>query len=214
MKPAAEKIAVYIVDSQRLFREVATLGLSRYQDIEVTGGCDLSKDVQILIEVFSPKVVLLSVDDHFQRGLDLGRQITTGCPVVDVVALSSNTNDAQLFQAIKSGLVAYANKEVSAEELGGIIRIAAEGEPLLRESVLLRPWVVEGDPNKQVTHIPEMSEQKNENHLPSFLQKLDASDRMHVLVLAMRRSYEWSSRHTSLYYYLNGPATLTLEVVQ
>jgi DNA-binding NarL/FixJ family response regulator len=186
MKPAAEKIAVYIVDSQRLFREVATLGLSRYQDIEVTGGCDFSEDVQILINVFSPKVVLLSFDDQFQRGLDLVRQITTGCPVAEVVALSSNTNDAQLFQAIKSGLVAYVNKEVSAEELGGIIKIAAEGEPLSRESVLIRPWVVEGDPNKQITHIPKMSEQKNKNHLPSFLQKLDANDRGHVLVLAIR----------------------------
>jgi DNA-binding NtrC family response regulator len=186
MKPAVEKLAVYIVDSQRLFREIATLGLTHYQDIEVTGGCDFSEDVKVLIDVFSPKVVLLSVDDHFERGLDLGRKITTGCPVVDVVALSSNANDAQLFQAIKSGLVAYANKEVSAEELGGIIRIAAGGEPLLRESVLIRPWVVEGDHNKQITHIPEMSEQKNKNHSPSFPKRLGANDHSNVLVLAIR----------------------------
>jgi len=66
-----EKITVFIVDKQTFLREGIAHGLSLYQDIEVVGGCAPTDDALSLIEAFSPNVVLLSVDEPFQRGLDL-----------------------------------------------------------------------------------------------------------------------------------------------
>ena len=220
-----ERTTVFIVDRQALFRDGVAHGLSIYPDIEVVGGCASSDDALGLIEAFSPNVVLLSVDDQFQRGLDLGRQITTRCPGAAVVALTSNAHDDQLFQAIKSGAVAYVGKDVSAEELAGAIRRVAQGERLIGESVLSRPrvaeqalrqfqdislmgkimetvatplspreteilkYIAEGKPKKQTPHILRISEQTIKNHISSILQKLDANDRTHAVVLAIRQGW-------------------------
>ena len=220
-----DRITVFIVDRQTLFRDGIAHGLSTYQDIEVVGGCASTDDALGLIEAFAPNVVLLSVDDTFQRGLDLGRQIATRCPVSGVIALTSNADDDQLFQAIKGGVVAYLSKDVSAEELVGGIRRVARGERLIGETVLVRPkvaeqvlrrfqdislmgkaleavatplspremeilkHVAEGNANKQIALILKISEQTIKNHMTSILQKLDANDRTHAVVLALRQGW-------------------------
>lgn len=220
-----DRISVFIVDRQALFRDGIAHGLAIYRDIEVVGGCASTDDALGLIEAFAPNVVLLSVDDTFQRGLDLGRQIATRCPVAAVVALTSNADDDQLFQAIKGGVVAYLSKDVSAEELAGSIRRVAQGERLIGETVLVRPkvaeqvlrkfqditlmgkametvstplspremeilkYVAEGNANKQIALLLKISEQTIKNHMTSILQKLDANDRTHAVVLALRQGW-------------------------
>jgi len=220
-----ERITVFIVERQTLLREGIAHGLSVFQDIEVEGGCASTDDALSLIEAFSPNVVLLSVDDPFQRGLDLGRQITTRCPGSAVIALASNPDDDQLFQAIKGGVFAYLSKDVSAEELAGAIRRIAQGERLISESLLRRPrvaeqvlrqfqdislmgktmetvatplspreteilkYVAEGNGNKQIAYTLKISEQTIKNHITSILRKLNANDRTHAVVTAIRQGW-------------------------
>jgi len=219
-----EKITVFIVDKQTFLREGIAHGLSLYQDIEVVGGCAPTDDALSLIEAFSPNVVLLSVDEPFQRGLDLGRQIATRCPGTAVIALASNPDDDQLFQAIKGGIVAYLSKDVSAEELAGAIGRITQGERPINESLLIRPkvaeqvlrrfqdmslmgtmetvatplspreteilkLVAEGNANKRIAYTLKISEQTIKNHITSILRKLNANDRTHAVVTAIRQGW-------------------------
>ena len=93
MSPTVQRIPVFTVDGQRLFREGITLGLSRYQDIEIICGCA------------STFVVLLSIDDPFETGIDIRRMIATRFPKTAVITLTSNPSDDKLLQAIKGGAV-------------------------------------------------------------------------------------------------------------
>ena len=231
MIPLERKITVFIVDGQRLFREGLTLGLSRYQDIEITGGCASTFDVSSLIMAFSPKVVLLSIDDTFQTGIDVGRMIATRFPDTAVITLTSNPTDDKLSQAIKAGAAAHLSKDVSSEELVGTIRLVNQGKRPIVDTVLASPAVVgqvlnqlqeiaskrndmstvtpltpremailrhvsEGNSNKQIAYTCDISEQTVKNHMSNIMVKLQANDRTHAVVLAIR--YGWLSAEESL----------------
>jgi len=57
--------------------------------------------------------------------------------------LTSNPDDAQLFQALKAQATAYLNKEITADQLVDIIRRVARGEHPINESLTTRPNVAE-----------------------------------------------------------------------
>jgi DNA-binding NarL/FixJ family response regulator len=220
-----EKVSVFIVDRQTLYRQGVRQALAADESIDVVGDCTVGTEALALVEAFAPNVVLLDVDLPLLRGLDLGRQITTRCPGAAVVALTSSPDDDQLFQAIRSGAAAYLSKEISAEELASAIRRIKAGERPINDTLLGRPraaeqvlrqfqdlslmgkametlatpltpretetlkYVAEGYSNKQIAHVLGISEQTIKNHITSILDKLDANDRTHAVVLALRQGW-------------------------
>ena len=100
-----KKLTVLIVDKQPIFRQGLRHVLSSYQDIEVVGECALTSDACTFAEILSPDVALVDTFHYSPDGFSVSRQIATRCPGIAVVTLSSNPNDEQLFQAIKSGSV-------------------------------------------------------------------------------------------------------------
>lgn len=220
-----EKITVFLVDKQTLYRQGIRQALSGCNDVQIVGECTPGGEAIGLIEAFMPNIVLLDVDLPLLRGLDLGRQITTRCPNVSVIALTSSPDDEQLFQAVKTGVVAYLTKDIAPEELASAIRRIHNGERPINDSLLTRPrvaeqvlrqfqdltlmgkametlatpltpretetlkYVAEGYSNKQIAHVLGISEQTIKNHVTSILNKLDANDRTHAVVLAMRQGW-------------------------
>ena len=57
--------------------------------------------------------------------------------------ITSDPNDAQLFQALKAQAAAYLSKEVTADQLATIVRRVARGEHPINESLTTRPKVAE-----------------------------------------------------------------------
>ena len=55
-----------------------------------------------------------------------------------------------------------------------------------RETQILR-YVADGNANKRIAQILDISEQTIKNHVSSVLRKLNANDRAHAVVLAIRR---------------------------
>jgi DNA-binding NarL/FixJ family response regulator len=85
----------------------------------------------------------VDIDTTSDGGLKLARRIKQRLPTIGVVALTSNPDDAQLFQALKTQAVAYLSKEVTAEELANIIRRVARGEHPINETLTTRPKLAE-----------------------------------------------------------------------
>ncbi|MFC1984062.1 LuxR C-terminal-related transcriptional regulator [Chloroflexota bacterium] len=52
-------------------------------------------------------------------------------------------------------------------------------------------YIADGNSNKQIAHILQISEQTIKNHVSNILRKLNANDRAHAVVLAIR--YGWIS---------------------
>ncbi len=83
------------------------------------------------------------IDGSSDNGLILARRIRQHSPNIEVIVLSSNPDDGQLFQALKAQAAAYLNKEITAEQLVEIIRRVAHGEHPINESLTKRPKVAE-----------------------------------------------------------------------
>lgn len=220
-----EKIAVFLVDGQRLFRQGMRMVFSETEDIEVVGECDVAPKALTLVEAFDPRVVLVDSNPPLWNGLDLARQITLRLPGVGVIIMTTGEDEDELFQAIKAGARAYLNKSISGEELVSVVRRVFRGEPPICDNILSRPsvarrvlkefqdlsfmgkrveavsaplspreleilgYVARGFFNKQIAYTLSISEQTIKNHITSILRKLDANDRTHAVVMALRHGW-------------------------
>lgn len=147
------KIQVFIVSQQSLFRRGIEFSLSSTEDIEVLGGTGTNGEALSAIDNLPPDVAIVDVDGSSDGGLMLARMIKQRLPYIGIVALSSNLNDGQLFQALKTQVAAYLNKEIDADELADAIRRVANGEHPINESLVTRPNVA----NRVLAEFQELS---------------------------------------------------------
>lgn len=137
------KIQVIIISQQSLFRQGIEHSLSGEEDMAITGTAEVNEEVLSTIDVLPPDVALVDIDAPADSGLKLARKIRQRLTSVGVVVLTSNTDDAQLFQALKAQAGAYLSKEVSADELIDTIRRVANGEHPINETLTARPKLAE-----------------------------------------------------------------------
>ena len=138
-----EKIGVFVVDNNTIFREGLRRSFASIEDITVVGETDIDEEALELVMSFSPEIVLLDIGAPLLTGLDLARQITQRSPGTSVIALAPYDNDEHLFQAVKSGAAGYLTKDAAAEELASTIRRIHQGELVISDKVLTRPKVAE-----------------------------------------------------------------------
>jgi len=71
--------------------------------------------------------------------------------------------------------------------------VASLGEnivvPLTQRERQILTYVADGNTNKRIASILEISEQTIKNHVSAILRKLNANDRAHAVVLAIRRGW-------------------------
>ncbi len=137
------KIQVIIVSQQFLFRQGIEHSLSDVDDIQISGAAEVNDEVLSAIDTLPPDVALVDIDAPSDSGLKLARKIKQRLPNIGVVVLTSNPDDAQLFQALKAQSVAYLSKELTADELVNVIRRVARGEHPINESLTSRPKLAE-----------------------------------------------------------------------
>ena len=143
------KASIMIVDSNPFSRAGLRHTLTEQTAMDVLDviECDPGEEGREALAQIAerePDVVLLDIDYPSLSRLDLGRKIVRNCPGTKVVMLSSNPyeNDAELFEVIKTGAVAYLrSRHCTDEELIDSIRRAAKGEYPINESVYSRPKV-------------------------------------------------------------------------
>ena len=220
-----DKIKVMVIDRQPLFRAGICQALAKQEDFE-TLERNPSDDLVELIETDYPDVLLLDIGFPSFSGLKLGKRITQYYPNIRLIILSPNLDDAELLEIIKTGAVAYINKNTAAsEELIDTIKRTCRGEYPINDSLLTRPkvaeqvmrqfqnlvsmttpmgsitaplthretqilnYVAEGNSNKQIATTLKISEQTIKNHISSILRKLNANDRAHAVLLAIRHGW-------------------------
>lgn len=139
----ADKIQVFIISQQSLFRQGVQHSLSNLSDVTVVGTSDINEGVLAITDNMPPDVALLDIDGSSDAGLTLARKIKQHSPSIAIVVLASNPNDDQLFEVLKGQAASYLNKETTAENLVETIRRVARGEHPINESLTTRPKVAE-----------------------------------------------------------------------
>ncbi|RJQ39129.1 MAG: DNA-binding response regulator, partial [Dehalococcoidia bacterium] len=61
--------------------------------------------------------------------------------------------------------------------------------PLSQREIEILKYVAEGNPNKRIASVLNISEQTIKNHITSIMRKLNANDRTHAVVLAIRNGW-------------------------
>jgi DNA-binding NarL/FixJ family response regulator len=137
------KVKVCIVSPQSLFRQGVRHSLAEVSGIEVTDEAEADDEALSAVESLLPDVALVDIDTPDDSGLKLARRIRQRQPTIGVIVLTSNPDDAQLFQAIKAQASAYLSKEITADQLAEAVKRTAKGEHPINESFTSHPKVAE-----------------------------------------------------------------------
>lgn len=139
----AQKLQVYIISQQSLFRHGIQHSLSGVPDIVVAGTAEINDSVLATMDNLPPDVALMDIDGSAEAGLALAKKIKLHSPSIAIVVLASNPSDEQLFEVLKGQAASYLSKETTADQLVETIRRVAHGEHPINESLTARPKVAE-----------------------------------------------------------------------
>ncbi len=137
------KIRIFIVSQQFLFRQGIEHSLSSMEDIEISGATEVNDQVLSAIDTLPPDVALVDIDGSSDDSLTLAHKIKQRSPNIGLIVLASNPNDTQLFRVLKAQAAAYLSKEITADQLVDTVRQVARGEHPINESLTTRPKVAE-----------------------------------------------------------------------
>jgi DNA-binding NarL/FixJ family response regulator len=138
------------------------------------------------------RVVILSPNPNDEELFDAIRSSAVAC-------LAKNATPDELIGVVKRAAhgeypineSVMSRPSVARHVLHEFQDIAALGDnivaPLTQRERQILTYIADGNTNKQIANILNISEQTIKNHVSAILRKLNANDRAHAVVLAIRR---------------------------
>lgn len=206
---------VLIADDHALFRD----GLRSLLDahgIEVLAEARDGVEAVELARLHRPDIVLMDLMMPNVNGLAATRLISAEMPDVRVVVLTASEDDADLFEAVKSGAQGYLSKDLEAHQLFSFLDGVLKDEPALtpalarkvlgefarkpvepprqpdashltdRERDVLELLVSGVTSNRHLAEKLFVSENTVKYHLRNILDKLHVNNRAQVVSYAVR----------------------------
>jgi len=121
---------ILIADDHTLFRD-SLRSLLTSRGFEVIGEAGDGREAVDLTRSLQPDIVLMDLSMPGLDGLAATRLISAEMSQVKVVVLTGSDEDAQLFEAIKSGAQGYLLKNIESKELFALLEGVGRGEPAL-----------------------------------------------------------------------------------
>jgi DNA-binding NarL/FixJ family response regulator len=121
---------VLIADDHPLFRD-GLRSLLEARGIDVVAEARNGREAVEQAKRLKPDVALMDLNMPELGGLDATRLISAEQPEVKVVVLTASEDDADLFEAIKSGAQGYLFKNLDSAEFFRLLDGVAQGEPAL-----------------------------------------------------------------------------------
>ena len=228
-------IRALVVDDQALIREGLAIILDAQPDIEVVGQAADGHEAIALASRLQPEVVLMDIRMPHLDGLAATREIKRRYPSIQILILTTYSEDELIFEGIRAGASGYLLKDITRRQLADAVRGAARGEAQIdravasrvlaefqrmadvlsrrgspsltsiqvaedrerqelpevedltpREETILK-LLTEGLTNAGIADRLHLSEGTVKNYVSQILSKLQANDRTHAVVLAIRR---------------------------
>jgi DNA-binding NarL/FixJ family response regulator len=204
-----------IADDQALVRTGFRHILNAEDDLEVVGEAPDGEHAVALAQQVAPDVCLMDVRMPGMDGIAATRRLMELPAPPRVVMLTTFDLDEYVLDALRAGASGFLLKDVSAGELGVAVRVVAGGDALLSPRVTRRllerfehmpgvakpppGWseltererevfelVADGRSNGEIGAALFLSEATVKTHVGRLLRKLDARDRVQLVVLAYR----------------------------
>ena len=198
-------IRVLTVDDHLLLREGIAAVLEGQEDMVLVGEAGNGREAVECFRRLRPDVTLMDLRMPDMSGLEAIAAIRADFPDARIIVLTTYTGDAQAAAALKAGAAGYLLKNLVRKELIETIRTVHAGKRRIppeiatgiaehvaddtltdREIEVLR-GVAAGKSNKLIAAELDIAEGTVKTHMKSILPKLDASDRTHAVMIALRR---------------------------
>lgn len=208
-----DPITVMLVDDHRMVRQGVRAFIETQPDLRVVAEAEDGESAVQMAEQHVPDVVLMDLVMPGMDGVEATRQVKNVSPRTQVVVLTSYHEDEHIFPAIRAGALSYVLKDIGPNELGEVIRKAADGEAVLHPRVAARviqevqgtrqeapnPFtelsdrelevlrlIAEGLSNAEIAERLVISEKTVKGHVSNILGKLHLGDRTQAAVYAWR----------------------------
>ncbi|MCC0178211.1 response regulator [Waterburya agarophytonicola K14] len=210
-----DKIAVLIVDDQKMIREGLKALVKTEEDIEIVGVAENGEHAVKQVESLKPDVVLMDMEMPGMNGMEATKLICQRFPDVKVLVLSTFDTQEYVSRSLSSGAMGYLLKGTPAKELTDAIRSVHRGYaqigPGIYRNLSSLPQIEEAQKLPAMSSIsltppeeksrPERSYPKGELVTTNSAKELDAlvkrnpasaKTRKFEQTVILRRSPKWS----------------------
>jgi two-component system, NarL family, response regulator LiaR len=203
-------IRVMLVDDHTMVRRGLATFLKVYEDLELVGEAASGEAAISLCARIQPDVVLMDMIMPGMDGATTTQAIRQQFPTVQVIALTSFSDEDLVGRALQAGAIGYLFKDISADELAQAIRAAyarrgtispaalqmmirtANRPPVAADHLTAREREVlvlmaEGWNNTEIAEKLTVSPSTIKSHVSNILSKLGVTSRTEAVVLAIRQ---------------------------
>jgi DNA-binding NarL/FixJ family response regulator len=202
-------VRVVLADDQPLIRAGLRVLIADNPDLEIVGEAGTGVEAVELVENVHPDVVVMDIRMPDMDGIEATRRITTA----HVLMLTTFDDDEYVYASLKAGASGFLVKDMALEEILAAIRVVAGGDALIAPSVtkkLIEEFAARPEPRPEPRQVDGITDREREvltlvgrgmsnqeiaadlyisvatakAHVARLLAKLDARDRVQLVIIA------------------------------
>jgi len=209
-------IRIILADDHAVMRRGLRLVLEQVKDFLVVGEASDGRDAVNLAESTRPNIAILDITMPNLNGIEAARQINAKQIGVSTIVLSMHADESFVLRALKAGARGYLLKESAESDLINAVRLVFEGKSFFsptvsrmlvedyvrqlqdkdvedsyelltsRERELLQ-LIAEGNSNKDIANMLNLSLYTVETHRSNILSKLNLHTVPELILYAVRK---------------------------
>lgn len=202
-------LKIIIADDHQVVRRGLTLTIDAEKDMRVVAEAESGAGILGLIKKHMPDVVLMDLQMPEMNGVDALKQVRPEFPDLPILILTTFSDDAHVYAALRAGASGFLLKEMSGDDLVAAIRGAARGKPQLHPDIARRlmarasmpedPFdalterergilklLAKGKSNKEIASKLSLTEMTVKSYVSDLFVKLGVNDRTQAALMAVR----------------------------